>query len=410
MNNTARIVKIHAIEKHPNADNLQIVRLFGTQVITDLSTKQDDLMIYFDSNLKLSSEYLKVNNLYRTPELNEDTTKKGYFDDNGRVKAIKLRGEFSDGVLMPLTSLHYIPYFDHIYHEGQEFNDISSHRICEKYIPPVDNTGLPSSERNKTSKSKISAMFLEHYDTSQYMKDKVKIAPDQVVYISEKLHGTSNRTGNVIVTKQYPRLLVFIAKLFGFSLNVYSEYKVLNGTRRTTITKLGSEGFHDNSIRDDLYTQVKDLLYKGEELYVEIVGFEKSGRWIQKDFPYGSEPCKCRYFLYRVSHNNEDGVSVDLSPIAVSARAKELGLEYVPILATYHYTGTRYSKKILDSMVVELAQGQSTLDLNTMREGVVVWFMDKYGKWTCLKYKQDAFKLKTSKQADEGINDIEDTL
>ena len=90
MNNAAIIVKIDNIEKHPNADKLQIVKLLGTQVITGLEAKQNDLMIYFDSNLKLSKEFLSENNLYRISELNKDKTQIGYFDENGRVKAIKV--------------------------------------------------------------------------------------------------------------------------------------------------------------------------------------------------------------------------------------------------------------------------------------------------------------------------------
>ena len=50
MNNCAVIIKINAIQKHPNADRLQIVNLFGTQVITDMGTKQDDFRLKESTN------------------------------------------------------------------------------------------------------------------------------------------------------------------------------------------------------------------------------------------------------------------------------------------------------------------------------------------------------------------------
>lgn len=413
MNNTARVIKIHSIEKHPNADRLQVVSLFGTQVITDMSAKQGDLMIYFDSNLQLSEEYCYENNLYRHCEKNKDNTKTGYIGDNRRVLAIRLRNEFSDGMLMPLDSIKYATNL--IFGEGDEFANIDTHLICQKYIVPMNTPGTPGSgeRKNHGKKAKISPMFVEHWDTGHYMKSSHEIPANSLIYIEEKIHGTSNRTGNVEIFTKFNKFQIFLNRLIlrDPCSDGRAEFKVVNGTRRTIISDYNSgTGYHDASIRDQLMQQVEPYLYKGEEIYCEIAGYEKSGRWIQKDFPYGAEQGKCRYFLYRVSHNNEDGVVVDLSRLAVYSRAKELGLETAPLLATYYYSGSDYSKKKMDKMVIDLAQGQSALDPNTLREGVVVWFMNKYGKWTCLKYKQDAFRLKESNLKEEGIGDIEDTL
>jgi len=416
MNNCARIVKINHIEKHPNADNLQIVYLFGTQVITDMSAKQGDLVIYFDSNLQLSADYLKHNNLYRHNKLNFDVKKEGYFDDNGRVKAIRLRGEFSNGVLMPLKSLDFTGNiydnntYERDFQEGHEFTHWNNVEICSKYIVPIEIKSQ-GSNRNKTRKSKIkiSPMFIEHWDTAQYMRNKHLIPYNTIVYIEEKIHGTSNRTGNVLIKKELSFLERLINLIKGMDLFTPTFWKIVNGTRRT-IQSESSVGFHDNTMRDELKNKVAPLLYKGEEIYCEIAGYEVSGKQIQKGFSYNTEPGQSRFFLYRVSHNNEDGVIIDLSREAVYARAKELDLESPPLLTTFHYTGTEYSKKKLDSLVLELCQGNSTLDSKTLREGVVIWFMNKFGQWTCLKHKSEAFLLKESKLKDEGVGDIEDSL
>ena len=408
MNNTAIIVKITNVEKHPNADSLQIVKLFGTQCITGMDTKVGNLMIYFDSNLKLSPEYLKYNNLYRHAELNEDTTKIGYFENNGRVKAIKLRGEFSDGVLMPLESLKYAVPNGTSFKEGSEFNELFGNKICEKYITPVKTPGVPGSRKNRGRKSHpTSPMFVEHWDTSQFMRSQKDIPSNTIVYIEEKEHGTSNRTAKVLVKKEFSRIGKWLRK-FLFGIEDISTWKVLNGTRRTIIRELGTKGFHDNTMRDDLLQKVEPYLVKGEEIYTEIVGFEKSGGHIQKGFPYGCKVGENDVLLYRVTMNNVDAQVVDYSREKVYRRAEELGLRAPSLLAKFHYSGTNYSKKKLKELVIELAQGQSVIDPNTLREGVVVWFINHHGNWQALKYKSDKFRAFESKQKDDGVIDIED--
>ncbi len=405
MNNTAIIVKITNVTKHPNADKLQIVRLFGTQCITGMDTKVNDLMIYFDSNLKLSPEYLKENNLYRHSELNNNIKTIGYFDDNGRVKAIKLRGEFSDGMLMPLESLKFTEIgFDTINVEGYEFDILNKISICSKYIVPIRQQGSSNSTKNSGRKAIDAPMFVEHWDTNQYMRNKHIIPFDTMIYIEEKEHGTSNRTGNVLVTTKRKR--GFFTNWF--APNSTTKWKVLNGTRRTIVRELGTTGFHDNTMRDDLLQKVKPYLFKGEEIYTEIVGYEKNGGFIQKNFPYGCKVGENNVLLYRVTMNNEDGQVLDYSREKVYRRAEELGLRAPSLLTKFHYTGTRYSKEKLERIIIELAQGQSVIDSNTLREGVVIWFVNNYGNWQALKYKSDKFRGFESKQKDAGIVDIED--
>lgn len=205
MNNTAIIVKINSIRSHPAADRLIIIDLFGTQVITSPDVKEGDLMIYFDSNLKLSQEYLKANNLYRNAELNSDTTKTGYFEDNGRVKCVKLRGELSDGLLMPLESVKYAIPNGTLWAAGSEFNDLFGRPICEKYIPkPTKEKGLPS-EHNARTRKEI-PMFPQHYDTDQFFRSQHIIAPG-LIWLIEKTHGCV-KSDTIINTLEFGNLTI----------------------------------------------------------------------------------------------------------------------------------------------------------------------------------------------------------
>jgi tRNA-binding EMAP/Myf-like protein len=420
MNNSAILIKINSIKKHPNADNLQIVNLFGTQVITDMSVKQGDVMIYFDSNLQLSDEYCKENNLYRHSELNIDKTKVGYFEENRRIKAIKLRGEFSDGMLMPLSSLVFIKNTysqltleeDHfhtnfgIFDIGDEFTTIGTVKVCEKYIPIIKNyTG--GNKKNSGRKTPKSPMFVEHIDTGQFFKNQHIIPANTICYIMEKTHGTSGRIANVLIEKKlnlFQKILLFLLK----EKTLY-EYKYIHGSRRVTLfDKKINNSFHDNTMREEIFEKVKGLLDKGQEIYFEIYGYDKTGTEIQKGFTYGCKSKEYKVKLYRVTMNNEDGKVVDYSLDYVIRKAEELGLNAPYLFDRFYYDGSEESMKKLENKVIEYAQGQSIEDPNTMREGVVIQFINNKGNWDYLKYKSDAFRLKESGNKDKGIIDQED--
>ena len=419
MNNSGIIVVVNSIAKHNNADKLQIVHIFGTQVITGLDTKAGDLMIYFDSNLKLSTEYLKEHNLYRHSELNKDKNEVGYFEENGRVKAIKLRGEFSDGVLMPIDSLAFTGKIDKLV-QGFEFNDFNGVKICEKYIPITKTPGLPREKKNSGRKTPKSPMFVEHWDTGQFFKNQHVIPAHTILYIEEKVHGTSGRIGNVIVETSNERnwfQRFLMTKICGIKSTWV--YRCIHGSRRVTFNDPDKKynHFHDPTMREKVLEKVTGLLDKGQEIYFELYGYEATGAEIQKGFPYGcvAKPVlgdttskQYKTLLYRVTMNNEDGKVIDYSREYVYGKADELGLEKPYLFEKVYYDGTEESMKSLEEKVVNYAQGQSELDKNTLKEGVVIWFINNKGNWEALKYKQDAFRLKESSNKDKGIIDQED--
>ncbi len=420
MNNQAIVVKINKIIKHPNADRLQLAKLFGTQVIVDNNVKEGDILIYVDSNVKLSPEFLQHNNLYRHGELNDDNTKTGFFDDNGRVRAIKIRGEISDGFLFPFDYLQWAGLTSEM-PVGTEFDTINGFKICEKYVPKVRQSG----DRNQPKKSlkKLAVpMFVEHWDTDQFMRNKHKIPANTICYIEEKVHGTSHRSGHVKIVVEEPiskfkRWIWNILSKEESKLNEVStvaEWVYLNGTRRVIHTpNKEMNTFHDNTMREEVLEQVGGMLHKGEEIYLELFGYEKAGAHIQKGFPYGCKPGEYRALLYRVTLNNEDGKVADYNREAVYNRAEELGFEKPHLFEKFYYNGSEESMQELEEKVIAYAQGQSKMGNgahDTLQEGVVIWFVNADGHWTALKYKSDAFRLKESSNKDKGIIDQEDLL
>ena len=425
MDNAAIIIKINSVEKHPNADKLQIVKLFGTQIVVGLDTKPGDVLVYVDSNLCLSKEFLHNNNLFRHVEENKDKTQTpGFFEDHGRVKCIKLRGEISDGFLFPLSFFEYIgvdvPQETAI---GYEFDSVNGIQFCKKYIPKVQQGSGNGRGNNQQSKKADIPMFKEHFDTAQFMKNQHVIPAGTICYIEEKIHGTSHRTGLVKypIYNELPWWKRLLYKLLG-NKNI-TEWIYINGTRRVVHSpKKEFNSYHNNTMREQVLENVRGMLFKGEEIYLELFGHEMNGAQIQKGFPYNTDPHKqvtCyRTLLYRVTMNNEDGVVVDYNREAVYDKAVELGFEKPYLFEKYYYDGTEESMKRLENKVIAYAQGQSELGMkylnapaytsDTLKEGVVIWFINSNGKWQALKYKSDAFRLKESSNKDAGVVDQED--
>lgn len=145
INYSVIITKVDKTTPIVGADKIHTITVLGNYIVTQKSVSVGDVGIYFPVECKISDEFLRNNNLYRKSELNVDGNKKGYIEENGRVRYVKLRGQVSEGLFLPLSSLSYIEninmdklkigdYFNSIIINKNEFT------ICEKYIIPRINT------------------------------------------------------------------------------------------------------------------------------------------------------------------------------------------------------------------------------------------------------------------------------
>lgn len=404
--NNAIVVKLTNVRKHPNADRLQLASVLGTTVIVDLTVKNDDLMIYFDSNLALCSKYLHENNLYIEAGKNKDTTKRGYFSSTGRVKAQIFRGEKSNGYVAPIQSLSFIENLDiSKFIQGVEFQSINDINICFKYIAPntfINNQTSSNKPKNK-QKQIVSEMFKEHWETKNFFRCNELIAKG-MIYIEEKEHGTSGRS----ILGKIKRPLKWYEKVlskFGITISTES-WEYYNGSRRVVLRN--NDGTDYRSI---IFNKLKPNMLKGQELYYEISGYGTNGSMIQKDFPYGCNRNEQRVMLYRVTENMEDGRILDRSREYVYNRADELGLQRPKLLQQYYFDGSDESRKRLTEIIEYYTTDvtHSFIDKNTIFEGVVVWFENNKGQWSCLKAKSFEFLNKESKLKDsEEYVDVED--
>lgn len=407
----AYITTLKGLRKHSNADRLQCVEVFGQNVIVDLSYKDGQKVVFFPSDGQLSEEYAKDNNLVRMKDENGNNIG-GYMDAEKRnVTAIRLRGEKSEGLVLPIESLS--KYVDVTkLKDGDQITVIGGHEICRKYIPKSNrrcNNSRKNSDKKKKDNSISYPFFEEHKDTAQLAYNMSAFKPGDTIYITRKLHGTSARTMKTIkVTKKnnvFRRFLHMKPKC-------EKEVSVVTGSRRVVLKDMNStDGYYsDNTFRKKYHDLLKDKLPEGFEIFYEIVGYVNETTPIMgtvsnckvKDkefkkkfgdttvFSYGCKPGENEMYVYRMTATTADGTVVEIPWENIKVWCDKLGVKHVPELEKFIYTTPEDLKervnKYLDGMPVD------EIGKTHIAEGVVVR-IDNRESFTAYKDKVFEFKV-----------------
>lgn len=224
-NYAASIVSIKNIIDLEGCDNIKATTVFGNNVIISKDIKVGDLGIYFPVECSISSEFLSHNNLYDKPEMNKDKSRKGFFSSKGRVRAVKLRGNKSDGFWIPIQSLLGLIDQREIdqFKEGDSFDHINGNKVCEKYVVPCHN-GSSNNKRKETKANKkfskiIKEQFHFHIDTPLLGRNINAIHPDQIISLTQKLHGSSFIVSNILCNRKLNTFEKLIVKLENWVYN-----------------------------------------------------------------------------------------------------------------------------------------------------------------------------------------------
>ena len=165
MTYNAFITRIKNVQKHPNADKLLIGECFGQKIVVGLDTKENELGLYFPTDGRLSLEFMEANNLIGKVDPATGNRTGGYFDERGKVRTQKFRGEPSDGYFCSLSYLNYTGVDIPSLQEGTPFTEMNGHKICEKYV--TEQTQEARSKVAKPREKTKYPCFHEHPDTEQ---------------------------------------------------------------------------------------------------------------------------------------------------------------------------------------------------------------------------------------------------
>ena len=407
------IITLKNLRKHSNADRLQCVEVFGQNVIVDLSYYDGQKVVFFPSDGQLSEEFATENNLVKKKDENGNNIG-GYMDATKRnVTALKLRGEKSEGLVLPIEALSKYTDVSKL-KDGDQITVLNGHEICTKYIPKRQNQRVhtrnndDSKYKSKNMKEIISyPYFDEHIDTSQLDYNLHSFKEGDTIYLTRKIHGTSGRTQHgVEVTKKKRHYL--LKKIFKLKDKEVKQFKLVSGTRRTILKKFDGGYYGNDMFRKKYHDFFEDKLPKGMCVYYEIAGWVnettpimgKCNNKLVKDktfekmygketvFTYGCEPGECNMWVYRMTMTNEDGVIVELPTEEVKMWCEKFGCKFVPILDKFIFT----TIEDLNARVNKWLDVPDEIDSRHVAEGVVVR-IDNRSKFTAFKRKSFTFKV-----------------
>ena len=450
------IVKVNQLRPHSNADRLQIATFFGNDTCVGLDVTLGEIGIYFPSDLQLSQKFAEANNLLRKKDENGNNIG-GFLDpDKRNVTAIRLRGEKSEGLFLPLKSLETFGDIS-ILKEGDRIDNFNGHEICCKYIPrrKARNGATNSGNRTRKTKVNIAPLFVEHADTEQLAYNLNAFKPGDEIEITLKMHGTSQRTGYLPMLKGYKKTL--LDKILRREGTPIYDWDYVSGTRRVVLDDYEGGYYGSNEFRQRHHEAFYGKLNKGETVYYEVVGFthtgvpimgngnnEKVGKDFVKQygketiFSYGCEPNPslvisegettinlmgkdipaARYvsveeklpqsdiYVYRMTMTNEDGFVVEYTPDYMRYRCEQMGIKCVPVFwkgiipSNEAEMGMRHDHdefpidagKWILNKAEEFYDGPDPIGKTHTREGVVVRILNR-PKFCAYKHKNFEFKV-----------------
>jgi len=273
-NSVAYVGKIGSVSEIPNADKIEIVTVGGWNAITKKGEYQvGDKVVVATTDAVIPqalSDLMEVTNYLRKGQ---------------RVRTVKLRGVYSECLLIPFKYLAPKSLENNV-NDGDDMMTILG---VTKYEPPVKTVQL--SVGGRKVKYHQNPNFKVYYKFPNQKNVPDMFNEEDEVVITRKLHGTNTRYGIVRKKKLslWDRVKMFFGNQWAAFEYVYGSHNVEKGS--------DSQGFYDTDvwktvantydIRGKLWDHVKDTyepfdLTEGVVIYGEIYG-----AGIQKNYEYG---------------------------------------------------------------------------------------------------------------------------
>lgn len=273
-NSVAYVGKIGSVSEIPGADNIEMATVGGWNAITKKGEYQvGDKVVVATTDAVIPqdlSDLMGVTNYLRKGQ---------------RVRTVKLRGVYSECLLVPFKYLAPKSLENNV-NEGDDMMTILG---ITKFEPPVKTVQL--SVGGRKIKYHQNPNFHVYYKFPNQKNVPDMFNEEDEVVITRKLHGTNARYG--IVRKKKLSLWDQVKMLFG---NHWTAFEYVYGSHNVEKGS-DSQGFYDTDvwktvannydIRSKLWAHVKDTyepldLTEGVVIYGEIYG-----AGIQKNYEYG---------------------------------------------------------------------------------------------------------------------------
>jgi RNA ligase (TIGR02306 family) len=270
-NSVCFVATINEIKAIPNADNIEQVIVGGWNAITKKGEfKEGDLTVIATTDAVIPEAF------------SEKMGVTSYLRKGGRVRTVKLRGVYSECLIIPTK---YIPGYGDRYQDG---DDMMEKFGIVKYEPPVKQIQLASGRKIKWRDNQN---FHIYYKFPNLKNVAGMFTEEDLVEITRKVHGTNARYG--IVKKGKLSFWDKVKKFFRLA-DKWVDYEYIYGSHNCEKGS-DSQGFYSTDvwrtvaekydIKEKLWSYIKNRnveVGEGIILYGEIYG-----AGIQKNYDYG---------------------------------------------------------------------------------------------------------------------------
>lgn len=427
-NYAAFVVRVPELRKADNSDRLYVLSARGTSIVVNDSWQDrvGDLALIVPAEAQVSFVLAHELNLHRHANLNADESVTGYVEDNRRIRPVRLRGNMSNGLALPLSEVIEIFGDSSDLREGVTLDTLNGHELTRKFLVPVKASSLGGQQVSTKKPARVDEkVFPQHVNTAFWERNLDKVNYDQTLIVTQKIHGTSVRFGNVPVKAELT-WLERLAKKIGIRVQE-KEFDLVAGSRKVIKDPkvTGQNHFYNSDVWTKALHAWGEFIPEGFIVYGELVGFvDEDGDAIQKGYTYEAPRGSTHLYVYRVTRVDARGVAIDLTWDQVRQFAAEQGLQTVPELwrgpkiafnldsfkekafIDVHYDALQSARtngvSPYRDRPVGLSNGGTSLD-----EGIVVR-VDGAGYVPDLfKYKNDSFYEFEAKATDAGEENIE---
>jgi RNA ligase (TIGR02306 family) len=265
-----RVTEIKAIE---GADNIELAVVGGWNAITKKGEYQVGNKVVVATTDAVIPQ-----------ELSDRMEVTNYLRKGQRVRTVKLRGVYSECLLIPFKYL-FPNYIEKNVKEGDDMMEILG---ITKYEPPVKQIQLSSGRKIKY---KDNPNFGVYYKFPNLKNVTGMFTEEDYVQITRKIHGTNARYG--IVKKSKLSLWDKVKRFFG---NEWAGYDYIYGSHNVEKGS-DSQGFYSTDVWRTIAERykIKEKLWDYINTYLtpEVVGSgiilygEIYGAGIQKNYEYG---------------------------------------------------------------------------------------------------------------------------
>jgi len=310
-NSVCFIAKINEVKAIEGADNIEQAVIGGWNTIVKKGSHYEGQLVIVATTdavipLELSDKFGVTN----------------YLRKGQRVRTVKLRGVYSECLVIPITPGHKINYS-----EGQ---DMMEKLGITKYEPPVKQIQLASGRKIKWRDNQN---FHIYYKFPNLKNVSGMFTEEDEVQITRKIHGTNARYG--IVKKGKLTFWDKVKKFFRLA-DEWIDYEYIYGSHNCEKGS-DSQGFYSTDVWRTVAEEykIKEKLWNYVNLYgakyigegVIIYG-EIYGAGIQKNYTYGLEEIQFVGFDVKV---NGEYLPVDSAYCSI---VLVLGLPHVETLYT----------------------------------------------------------------------------